>query len=65
MDMEKQKSSQGIVCTCNDLYREEIVDSIKAGWEEAKDVMFDHRTHFRCGQCAPLIEAIIKQETEG
>ncbi len=64
MDFNKRKENSGLVCTCNNLYREELMESIEAGYDEAKDVMFDHSTQFRCCECKPIIEAMIKKHNK-
>lgn len=61
MDYKKRKENSGLVCTCNDLYRDELLESIEAGYDEAKDVMFDHDTQFKCCECKPIIEAMINK----
>lgn len=61
MDFNKRKANSGLVCTCNNLYREEIIESIEAGYDDAKDVMFDHDTQFKCCECKPIVDALIKK----
>jgi NAD(P)H-nitrite reductase large subunit len=61
VDTNLRRKTPGLICTCNDLYIDDLVDSITAGCDEAEDVMFDHNTQFRCVQCKPIIEKLIKK----
>ena len=64
MDTNKRKQNPGMVCTCNNIYREDLMASIKAGCDNAKDVMFDQDTQLRCYDCSFIIDAMIKKHHE-
>jgi hypothetical protein len=49
------------VCTCSELYLDDINDSISQGWGAPKDVMFDLGTKFRCEMFQPQIQRLIEE----
>lgn len=59
MDVNRKRQNPGLICTCNDLYKDDILDSLDAGCTESEDVMYDHVTQFRCMMCKPELEEII------
>ena len=61
MNYNRLKKDQNLVCTCNDLDRGTIQDAINYGCEDAEEIMFDQATFFRCEQCKPRIERMIKK----
>ena len=62
MDHDRIERDPNLVCTCNDLSTDEINDSIEIGCEDAAEVMYDHATFFRCGECKPNIEKLISSD---
>lgn len=59
MDVNRISKDPSLVCTCSELLLEDIKDSIRCGFDDPKDVMFDHATQFRCGECKPIIQRMI------
>ncbi|NRB37691.1 MAG: (2Fe-2S)-binding protein [Pseudomonadales bacterium] len=59
MNHERMKNEPGLVCTCNDLYRESIEIEAAEGCEDSEEIMYAHATFFRCGECKPIIDKII------
>ena len=59
MNIERIKSEPGLVCTCSDLYRGDIIDSAQYGVEDGEEFMYENGTFFRCGECKPVINRII------
>lgn len=64
MNYERMKNEPGLVCTCNDIYREAIVEEVGAGCEDAEELMYSIASDFRCGECKPIIERIIREEAD-
>ncbi|MCB1683904.1 MAG: (2Fe-2S)-binding protein [Pseudomonadales bacterium] len=61
MNFKQRQKEPDLVCTCSDLYRNDIQASIAGGCEDAREVMYDHRSQFRCEQCRPIIDRMIRQ----
>lgn len=61
MNFKQREREPELICTCSDLYRQDIQASIDAGCEDAREVMFDQVTQFRCEQCRPIIERMISK----
>lgn len=61
MNYNRLKKDPNLVCTCNDLDRDTFQDAINDGCEDAEDIMFDQATFFRCEQCKPRIEMMLKK----
>jgi NAD(P)H-nitrite reductase large subunit len=61
MNYSRLKQDPTLICTCNDLDRDTIQDAINAGCEDAEEIMFDQATFFRCAECKPRIELMIKK----
>ena len=40
MNHERMKNEPGLVCTCNDIYREAIEEEVEAGCEDAEELMY-------------------------
>jgi hypothetical protein len=64
MDTHKRKQNPGMVCTCNNLYYDDLMGSIKAGWDNTEDIMFDHDTQLRCNDCKFIIDAMINKHNK-
>ena len=70
MDTEKKKQDPTLVCTCNDLYIEDIQEAIDAGLgldigansnnDDYLEIMQYNNTFPRCGECHPHIEELIQ-----
>lgn len=61
MNFYQQAKEADLVCTCSNLYGQEIQVSIDLGCEDAEEVIFDHATQFRCGVCRPIIETMVSR----
>lgn len=61
MDTNRMRADRTLVCTCNDLHREDIKQSIDIGCAEPEEIMFDHATQFRCDMCRPILEIMIER----
>ncbi|MFT5693932.1 MAG: NAD(P)H-nitrite reductase large subunit [Oceanicoccus sp.] len=59
MNRDRIERDPSIVFTCNDPSSEEINESIEMGCEDAAEVMYDHATFFRCGECKPSIKKLV------
>lgn len=44
-----------------DFYREAIEEEVEIGCEEADEIMYSIASDFRCGECKPIIERIIRK----
>ncbi|WP_353895888.1 (2Fe-2S)-binding protein [Aliikangiella maris] len=51
MDIERKKKDPTLVCTCNDLYVEDIQEAIDDGEQDYDEIMQYHYTQPRCGDC--------------
>lgn len=61
MNHEQKAREPDLVCTCSDLYRQDIQDAIDGGCEDAREVMYDQATQFRCEMCRPIIERMLSR----
>lgn len=59
MNLDQRAREPDLVCTCSDLYRQDIQTSIDGGCEDVGEVMYDHSTQFRCEMCRPIIERML------
>lgn len=56
MDIERKKQDPTLVCTCNDLYIEDIQDAINDGESDYLEIMQYNNTLPRCGECDCHVE---------
>lgn len=61
MNEELKKQDPTLVCTCSDLYINDIEDAIAEGEGEYTEILQYHCTFPRCGQCKEHVEEIIEQ----
>ncbi len=61
MNFNQRAREPDLICTCSNLYRKDIQESIDLGCEDAEEVMFDHTTQFRCEVCRPIIDRMVQQ----
>jgi len=61
MNEERKKQDPTLVCTCSDLYINDIEDAIAGGEEEYTEILQYNCTFPRCGQCQEHVEDIIKR----
>ena len=65
MNFNRRQADRECLCTCSDLSRAQIQDSIDLGCADADEVMFDLGTQFRCEVCKPIITRMIKKQSCG
>ncbi len=61
MNFEQRAREPELVCTCNDLYRRDIQDSIDGGCEDVEEIMYDQMTQFRCEMCRPIMARMLEK----
>ncbi|TEW53734.1 (2Fe-2S)-binding protein [Psychromonas sp. RZ22] len=61
MDTQRKEQDPTLVCTCNDLYIEEIRDAINIGIYDYLEIMQYSDTLLRCGECQPHVEILVKE----
>ncbi len=60
MDTERKAQDPTLVCTCNDLYVDDIKEAIEFGEEEYREIFAVHGLQPRCGECRCHVEALVK-----
>jgi len=63
MDAERKAADPTLVCTCNDLYIEDIEDAFRFGEDEYREVFAALDTQPRCGECQCHVAALISDWT--
>ncbi|MDI3325849.1 (2Fe-2S)-binding protein [Pontibacterium granulatum] len=61
MDTERKENDPTLVCTCNDLYIEDIQESIGYGEDEYREIFAVHGLQPRCGECQCHVEALVSE----
>ncbi|MDX2368987.1 MAG: (2Fe-2S)-binding protein [Colwellia sp.] len=61
MDIEKKLRDPTLVCTCSDLYINDIKDAIYQGEEDYVEIMQYNYTLPRCGECKDHIDSLVHQ----
>ncbi|WP_415895433.1 (2Fe-2S)-binding protein [Neptuniibacter sp. PT34_22] len=59
MDIEKKKQDPTLVCTCNELYIDDIQNAIDDGESEYQEIMQYNDTLPRCGECECHVEYLV------
>ncbi|MEZ5492071.1 MAG: hypothetical protein R3F50_17435 [Gammaproteobacteria bacterium] len=59
MDANRKRAEPSLGFTCNNLYFNDIKDSIERDCDEPDGIMFDHATQFRCEMCRPIHDAML------
>jgi len=59
MDSNRKQQNPGLVCTCNDLYAEEITEIIEMGETEYDEIFALLDTQPRCGECVNHVDEIV------
>lgn len=59
MDIERKKLDPSLVCTCSDLYIEDITEAIEEGEEDYIEIMQYNDTFPRCGECDDHISDLV------
>jgi bacterioferritin-associated ferredoxin len=58
MNSDRKAADPTLVCTCNDLYIDDIQDSIDYGETEYREIFAVHGLQPRCGECVDHVSAI-------
>jgi len=61
MDTERKANDPTLVCTCNDLYIEDIQEAIEYGEEEYREIFAVHGLQPRCGECQRHVESLAQE----
>lgn len=61
MNFDQRAREPDLICTCSNLYRHDIQESIDCGCEDVGEIMFDQATQFRCEMCRPIIERMLQK----
>jgi bacterioferritin-associated ferredoxin len=61
MDIERKKQDPSLVCTCSELYVEDITEAIEAGEEDYIEIMQYNDTFPRCGECDEHISNLVNK----
>jgi bacterioferritin-associated ferredoxin len=63
MDDQRKADDPTLVCTCNDLYIDDIEDAIAAGIVEYIEIMQYNDTLPRCGECDCHVQKIVEAKS--
>lgn len=64
MDTERKAQDATLVCTCNDLYVDDIQEAIDAGEDDYLEIMQYNGTFPRCGECQCHVEELVQAAKE-
>jgi len=64
MDTERKKQEPTLVCTCSELYIDDIQEAIVEGEEDYVEIMQYNDTLPRCGECQCHVERLVSSFTE-
>lgn len=64
MDYDRKDADPNLVCTCNDLYIEDIIQAHDFGEDEYREIFAVLDTQPRCGECRQHVDAIVTSLTE-
>jgi len=60
MDILRKLQDPTLVCTCSDLYVNDIIDAVEAGEDEYGEIFQYLYTQPRCGECQCHVEYIAR-----
>jgi len=60
MDTERKRLDPDLVCTCNDLYIEDIREAVDYGETEYRELFAVHGLSPRCGECCYHVAEIVE-----
>lgn len=60
MDSDRKEHDPTLVCTCNDLYINDIQEAIDGGEEDYLEIMQYNDTYPRCGECQSHVEKMVQ-----
>ncbi len=58
MNQERKDQDPTLVCTCNDLYIEDIQEALEFGEDEYREIFAVHGLQPRCGECRCHVEQL-------
>jgi len=61
MNENRKRKDPTLVCTCNDLYINNIEDAIYEGESEYEEIMQYNGTFARCGECHVHVEQLVEK----
>lgn len=61
MDVLRKAADPCLVCTCNDLYIDEIEEVIAFGEQEYREIFSVLGTQPRCGECVDHVVTLVDQ----
>ncbi|WP_293268470.1 (2Fe-2S)-binding protein [Neptunomonas sp.] len=59
MNSDRKEADPTLVCTCNDLYINDIQESIDYGETEYREIFAVHGLQPRCGECVDHVDEIV------
>jgi len=59
LDENRKKLDPTLVCTCSDLYLNDINEAINEGEDEYREIMQYNDTLPRCGECQCHVEQLV------
>ena len=59
MNADRKEKDPTLVCTCNDLFIDDIVESIDYGETEYREIFAVHGLQPRCGECVDHVSEIL------
>ena len=59
MDAHRKEEDPTLVCTCNDLFLNDIEESIECGESEYREIFAVHGLQPRCGECVDHVSEIL------
>ncbi len=64
MNIQQKRQDRNLVCTCNEIYIQDIQAELDVGTTDENEIMYGCGGMFRCGECKPHISHMIKQSQE-
>ncbi|MBY4675868.1 (2Fe-2S)-binding protein [Marinobacterium arenosum] len=61
MDVKRKQADPTLVCTCNDLYVDDIHEAIDDGEQEYREIFAVHGLTPRCCECADHVRELVQQ----
>lgn len=59
MNEKRKLQDPTLVCTCNDLYIDNIEEAIREGEDEYEEIMQYNDTFSRCGECHVHVQQLV------
>jgi len=64
MDQTRKDQDASLVCTCNDLYVDDIQEAVDFGETEYREIFALHGLQPRCGECRCHVESLVDSENK-